>query len=343
LAACGARTSAGSYVGDDAVAAVAAQLDAEGRVAYYLGPKADKLALTGIDRVTENGPDFQVFATYGSCSPAMFDEGGCMDPMSVDTMDWRSDLTGSSCQRLEPQLGVPAGLVMGELILFTQRTTVRVLNAKDLADYDGHRGLALLPMLRRIGDSQPVGMLPPPDPELAKWVDELCGTVPGATVEHPIEEAPGALDNTDVPDFTVEQLGGGRLAWSELAGTPVVVAVGELPQVVAAMKQLGTVVTASPHQVALVGLVAELQRPKGDARPIDELEDEVGQLPGPVGYAAEPLPAVWFFDSASNTGQVTDGWDSGLIAFVNSSGAVSRYAPMNTPTSELQAATDGLN
>ena len=71
--------------------------------------------------MTENGPEFQVWASYGSCHPAAFDDGGCMDPLSVSTMDWRPDGTGVSCQRLEPQLGVPAALISGELILFTGR------------------------------------------------------------------------------------------------------------------------------------------------------------------------------------------------------------------------------
>jgi hypothetical protein len=82
---------------------------------------------------------------------------------------------------------VPVGLVMGELTLFTGRTLVRVVHADDLADYDGHRGLALLDDLRPIGATRPVLGLPPPDPELAGWVDTLCGSVPGETVENPME------------------------------------------------------------------------------------------------------------------------------------------------------------
>lgn len=119
-----------------------------------------------------------------------------MDPLMVDTMAWRPDLTGVSCQRLDPQLGVPAGLIMGELTLFTERLQVRVLHADDLADYDGHRGLALLDQLRPVGESRPIGSLPPPEPEVAKWVDEFCGTVPGEVVDHPMEDASEPLDNT---------------------------------------------------------------------------------------------------------------------------------------------------
>lgn len=193
VAGCGAssRTPSGNDVSTDAVAALGAELDEEGRAAYYFGPEAAGLPLTHIERVTQNGPDFQFFAAYGTCRSGPGEEGGCMDPLSVDTTDWHPELSGVSCQRLEPQLGVPAGLIMGELTLFTDRLTVRVVHAEDRADYDGHRGLALLPSLRQVGATSPVGTLPPPSPEFAQWVDRLCGAVPGETVEHPIEEEPG--------------------------------------------------------------------------------------------------------------------------------------------------------
>ena len=187
LTGCSVRTSPGTYVGDPSVAAVADQVGSEGRTAYYLGPEAGGLALTDVTRVTENGPEFQVWASYGSCNPAAFDDGGCMDPLSVSTMDWRPEGTGVSCQRLKPQLGVPAAMISGELILFTGRVQVSVLDAEDLAD-DGHRGLALIGALRAIGADAPVGTLPPPDPEVARWVDGFCGTRPGQSVDHPIEE-----------------------------------------------------------------------------------------------------------------------------------------------------------
>jgi hypothetical protein len=188
VAACGAGTSPGTYVGDPEVRAVAGQLRTEGRTAYYLGSEAAGLALTDVTRVTENGPEFQVWASYGTCHSGAFEEGGCMDPLSVSTMDWRPDGTGVSCRRLEPQLAVPAGLVNGELTLFTARQQVRVLHVDDLADFDGRRALALLKDLRQVGAEAPVGSLPPPDPEVATWVDDFCGAQPGASVDHPIEQ-----------------------------------------------------------------------------------------------------------------------------------------------------------
>ena len=81
LGACaGGGTSAGDYVGNDAVASVAEELQVEGRAGYYLGPEANGLALTNVDRVTENGPDFQFWASYGRCEVGMFEDGGYADP-----------------------------------------------------------------------------------------------------------------------------------------------------------------------------------------------------------------------------------------------------------------------
>ena len=67
-----------------------------------------------------------------------------------------------------------------------------VLDARGPADDDGRRGLALLEDLRAIGAVSPAGTLPPPDPEIARWVDDFCGTVPGQSVEYPIDEEPAS-------------------------------------------------------------------------------------------------------------------------------------------------------
>lgn len=344
LTACGASTGSGSFVGEPSVRAVADQIAAEGRDAYYLGPEAAGLALTDVTRVTENGPEFQVWASYGTCHPAAFEEGGCMDPLSVSTRDWRPDVTGVSCTRLEPQLGVPAGLVMGELTLFTGRVQVGVVHVDDLADYDGHRGLALLEQLRVIGASEPVGSLPPPDPEIAAWVDGFCGAVPGASVEHPIEGPSSTLDNVHVPDFSVELLGGGRFTWSQRTAGPVVVAVGDVEEVSAALRRLAPFVAASPAHPTLLGLVAELDRAKESPRPIGRVEQDAGRLPAPVGYAAADLsPAVWFLDSAANLGQGGRGWGGGVVAFVDSTGVVQSFAPVAAPAADLRAAADALD
>ena len=80
LTGCGVRTSSATYVGDRSVAAVAQQVGSKGRTAYYLGPEAGGLALTDVTRVTDNGPDFQVWATYGTCVPSPLDQSACVDP-----------------------------------------------------------------------------------------------------------------------------------------------------------------------------------------------------------------------------------------------------------------------
>jgi hypothetical protein len=180
----------GTYVGDAAVSEVAGALLEEKRTAYYLGAEADGLQLTHIERVTENGPGLQVWASYGTCSPEPgADEGGCADPVTTGTQEWRPDLTGVWCRRLEPQLGVPAGEIMGELTLFTERAQVSVVHVGDRegAGTGLTQALALLRGLTQVGGTAPVTSLPPPEPEVAAWVDELCGTVPGQVVEHPME------------------------------------------------------------------------------------------------------------------------------------------------------------
>jgi hypothetical protein len=165
---------------------------------------------------------------------------------------------------------------------------------------------------------------------------------PANPAEDPAANPSLDLDNTHVPDFTVDLLGGGRFSWSQQKGTPVVLAVGTVDQVTGALRRLAPVVPASSSEATLAGLVAELDQPKGRPRPIAEVERDAGRLTASVGFAADPTPAVWFFDSASNVGQVADGWESGLIAFVDSSGAVRRFLPMGASTGELQAVADAL-
>ena len=336
-------TSAGDYVGNDAVASVAEELQEEGRAGYYLGPEANGLALTNVDRVTENGPDFQFWASYGRCEVGMFEDGGCADPLSVSTHAWRADVTGITCQRLEPQLGVPAASISGELTLFTGDVLVSVLPVGDATGSAVDNGLELVSGLRAIGADGPARSLPPPVPDLAAWVDATCGSTPGDMVEHPVEGPGEALDNTHVPDFSVDALGGGRLAWTDYRGEPVVVAVGSLDQVLPALDRLVPLSAASPSRPAVIGLVVELSADKGNPRPLEDLERQAGEaLPATVGYAAIPLPAVWFLDAAANVGDVDDGMTSGVIAFVDAAGEVTTSAPMDASDSQLRSAAAEL-
>lgn len=343
----GGQTAPGTYVGDAAVSAVAAELREEGRVAYYLGPDADGNALVDIDRVEDNGPDFQFWASYGTCTaPPGYDEGGCGEPVTTSTHDWRPETAGLWCRRLEPVLGVPAGEVMGELTLFTDRVRVSVVSVRDREGEGGGQGVAhalsLLDGLRPVGGTQPVPSLPAPDPDVAAWVDELCGTVPGQAVEHPMGGEAEGLTNTHVPDFTVPQLNGGQLSWADHRGTPVVIAVGNLAQVTAAVRRLAPVVAASPSDPTLLGLVTELEVAKSAPRPISALEREAGTLPAAVGYAAVPLPAVWFMDSAANLGQVDNAMETGLIAVVDPAGEVVAFTPVTAAGATIREAVDPL-
>ena len=120
-----------------------------------------------------------------------------------------------------------------------------------------------------------------------------------------------------VPDFTVERLGGGKLRWADYAGRPVVVVVGDVPDVVSGIRRV-TAVRAGPRP-AVIGLVWKPFGSKEAPAPIGQIEREAGKLPVPVGYAAIPRPAVWFLDMAEVPAR------PGLIAFVNASGDLVRH------------------
>ena len=85
---------------------------------------------------------------------------------------------------------------------------------------------------------------------------------------------------------------------------------------------------------------------------VDDLADDDGHrglaLCGAVPGATSEIPmegsspAVWFFDSASNVGKGSGEWGSGVIAFVDSAGAVTASVSVGAPYGELRAATAGL-
>jgi hypothetical protein len=274
-----------------------------------------------------------VEADYGSCEATA--DGGCSAPVVVSTNDWRPDVQGLHCMRLTPQLGVAAGVVMGELTLATGSLVITVSDLRERPSNDGiGPALRALPALRQVGSSVPVGTLPPPTAAVAAWMDEVCGRTPGEEVSHEFDPAPGGSDNSHVPDFTVERLGGGELAWADHVGRSVIVVVGTGAQVSAAVRRLRPVVAAAPSEPTLLGLVTDPTGDKFNPRPVAEIEDEVGDLGVPVGYAAVPLSAVWFLDAASNRGAVT-AWDEGVIAFVDESGAVTQFALPSAPAAQL--------
>jgi hypothetical protein len=334
VAACGQGTVASRdpLGGADFEAAVD-QVEAAGKPAYYLGTSYGDLPLTSLDLVEENAPAFQVQADYGRCEHV--GDGGCSAPVVVSTNDWRPEVEGMHCRRLEPQLGVPAGVVMGELTLATGALVVTVSDFRGRGAVDDvATALRALADLRRVGAPNAVRTLPPPTPEAAAWMDELCGSTPGQEVSHDFDATPSPLDNVHVPSFTVERLGGGELAWADQVGRPVVVAVGTPAQVSAALRRLRPVVEAAPSHPTLIGLVVDSTGDKFNPRPVAEIESEVGDVGVPVGYAAVPLSAVWFLDAAGNRGTDT-AWDEGVVAFVDESGAVTQFARPSAPEAQL--------
>ncbi|KRF22572.1 hypothetical protein [Phycicoccus sp. Soil802] len=335
LAACGAGSSfgTGQALSSNDFRAAVDQIAATGKPAYYLGSSYDDLPLTWLDLVEENAPSFQVQADYGTCES--FGDGGCSDPVVVSTNDWRPDVDGLTCQRLDPQLGVPAGVVMGELTLVTGELVITVSDFRERPDGDGIRpAVRALATLRRVGEASPVGSLPPPTPEVAGWMDEVCGTTPGQEVSHELGGGPDALDNSTVPDFTVERLGGGELAWADYRGKPLVLVVGTGPQVSATVQRLKPLIARNASHPPLLGLVSDPTGDKFNPRPVAEIESEVGDLGVPVGYAAVPLSAVWFLDAAANRGN-QNAWDEGVVAFVDASGTVSQFARPSAPAAQL--------
>ena len=305
VAACGAaHPLTGNALSDNEFDTAVAQVKGAGKPAYYLGDTYGGLPLTGLDLVEENAPAFQVEADYGTCDAG--GDGGCAAPVVVSTNDWRPDLQVMHCQRLAPQLGVPAGVLMGELTLATNQQLVTVTDFRERPAGDGVQpALRALSSLRQVGQAAPVDSLPPPTPEVSAWMDEVCGAKPGQEVSHDPGEGAGALDNQTVPDFTVERLGGGELAWSDHKGKPVVVVVGTGTQVAAAVRRLRPIVQKAPSAPTLIGLVTDPTGDKFNPRPVSAIEAEVGDLGVPVGYAAVPLSAVWFLDSAGNRGNAT--------------------------------------
>ena len=98
-------------------------------------------------------------AAYGTCDPG---ESGCAQPVMVFTAPWEREPDGFECRSLAPRLSVPTLLVSGEVSLYTGRQVVRVLDVLD-------------------GDP-PGESLPPPDPEVAGWIAQVCPAAGAASV-----------------------------------------------------------------------------------------------------------------------------------------------------------------
>jgi hypothetical protein len=143
-------------------------------------------------------------------------------------------------------------------------------------------------------------------------------------------------DNVHVQDFTIPRLGGGDLRWSRYTSGRVLLAAGSLTQTRAALTRLVKIAASTPTHERVVGLVADLfSKDKFRPTPISVIERQAGQLPAPTGYAVAPAPVVWFYDSASNTGQVVDPFNTGVIAIVDN-GVVSRYLPATATDADIR-------
>ena len=339
LSGCGSLALPSSgHVGEGRRAAAVSLADQAGHPFYWLGERAGEYDLFDLIPGPPGEP-YYVSAWYGPCPTPLFGEGGCTSPVDLSTRAWDPQTATPVCGGGQTLLGVPAGLLSEELTLFTGRevVTLVVYDDREAGDVGAPRAHRLLAGIRPLGATSALTALPPPAPEMRAWLDASCiGGVPKApTGVMPEESQAGDLDNTHVPDFTVPRLGGGELAWSSLAGSGSLVVVGSVEQVVAALPRMVAAAGDSPSRPAVVGLVADLRAPKGDPPPIADVEARAGTLPVPVGYAAEPLPAVWFFDAASNRGEFERGLDEGVAAVVDESGAVLRFVPLDAPPEKV--------
>jgi hypothetical protein len=77
--------------------------------------------------------------------------------------------------------------------------------------------------------------------------------------------------------------------------------------------------------------------------PVEQIAEAVGALPVPVGYAAVPAAAVWFFDTAMNTANIPDPQESGLVVLVSADGDVVRFAVPDAPAAELRTSIGALH
>jgi hypothetical protein len=124
----------------------------------------------------------------------------------------------------------------------------------------------------------------------------------------------------------------------------VVVVVGDVPHVIAGIRRVRDV-DRTPRPV-VIGLVWKPFGSKDAPAPIAVIEQEAGNVPVPVGYAATPRPAVWFFD---NMGQAffndiaqVDPAQTGVIAFVNAEGDVIRLLRTDAGDDLIADALDAL-
>jgi hypothetical protein len=323
LAACGTGSADKSGPAQQRLEQLAAQ--SKGPV-YYLGPRFQKWWLTGADVDGD-----RIDAYYGTCT-ALVDS--CALPIDLineafDPGMWR---LAAGCRRLPPVRGVPAVTFGDELVLLTGNAAITIAPAGG----DTAVAVAAAAQLREVGSELSRESLPPPDPAVLPILDGACGKKPGETGP-PMDPGPEvSAPNTRVPDFTVDQLGGAQLRWADYVGRPVVVVVGDVPYVVEGIQRI--LHLGAPPPPVVIGLVWKPFGSKDTPAPIALIEQEAGTVPAPIGYAAVPRPAVWFFDNLAQA----DPAKTGVIAFVNGEGNVIRHLTTDATNEDMAAALHAL-
>ncbi|WP_157746249.1 hypothetical protein [Micromonospora inositola] len=322
-AGCGTGTSREPEQVEERLSQIAAEA---GRPVYYLGPRFRDWPLTEVG-ADETG---RVGAIYGTCLAVV---DGCSPPLEVinQPLDPAAWSMAVGCSRLAPVRGVPALHFGGALVLLTGDSLVTVGVTGD----DTATAIAVADQLREVGAELSRAALPPPDTAALQVVEAACGKNPGDTGRMEPDEGSEPVGDMRVPDFTVGQLGGGELRWAAHLGKPVVVVVGDVPYVLTGIERV-LAVSASPRP-AVIGLVWKPFGSKEAPAPIAEIEQEAGQVPVPVGYAAIPRPAVWFFDMAE-----VDAAQAGVIVFVNADGVVTRHVRTDATDDAIAAALERL-
>ncbi|MGR6319087.1 hypothetical protein Q2K19_30520 [Micromonospora soli] len=323
VAGCGTGTSPKHDQVEERLHEIAAEAE---RPVYYLGPRFRDWSLTEVG-ADDTG---RVDAIYGTCLAVV---DGCSPPLEVinQPLDFSAWSMAVGCTRLPPVRGVPTMHFGGALVLLTGDSLVTVAVTGD----DTATAVAATEQLREVGAELSRAALPPPDAPALQAIEAACGKNPGDTGRREPDEGPEPVGEMQVPDFTVGRLGGGDLRWGAYLGKPVVVVVGDVPHVLTGIKRVLALTPGS--RPAVIGLVWKPFGSKDAPAPIAEIEQEAGQVAVPVGYAAIPRPAVWFFDMAE-----VDAAQSGVIAFVNADGTLIRHVRTDAPDSAIADALGRL-